>query len=139
MVMPWTHRTTEIEGRLAQILIDDRFKASAPVRELPRLAWFGVYCQRNPGTALWDPEESDRLDAVEDDLIRLCDQFGQGWAVYVLRIATRGIREYYVYIGGSVDFAQLRPGLQARHPDYRIEYEETKDPSWRRYSCCLPA
>ena len=74
------------------------------VLELPRLAWFGVYCQRAPGVGFWDPEETDSLDALERDLIRLCEQFGQGWAVYVLRIATSGIREYYVYMGGGVDF-----------------------------------
>ena len=135
--MPWTNRNVEIEGRLAQVFIDDRFKTSAPLEELPRLAWFGIYCQRAPGAGFWDPEETDSLDAVEDDLIRLCEQFGKGWAVYVLRIATRGMREYYVYMGNSVDFISVVPGLLAQHPDYRIEYEETRDPGWRRYTSCL--
>jgi len=139
VVMPWTHRTADIEGRPAQILVDDQFRDSAPVRELPRLAWFGVYCQRAPGVGFWDPEETDSLDALERDLIRLCEQFGQGWAVYVLRIATSGIREYYVYMGGGVDFTQVVPGLLAQHPDYRIDYEESTDPSWSRYTSCLPA
>lgn len=137
--MPWTHRIAEIEGRPAQILVDDRFKGSAPVRELPRLAWFGVYCQRDPGSAFWDPQESEALDGVEEELIRLCGQAGQGWAAYVLRIATQGLREYYIYVGESVDFARVLPGLRVQHPDYRIEYEETKDPSWQRYTSCLPA
>ena len=137
--MPWSHRTTKIEGRPAQVLIDDRFGTSAPVCELPRLAWLGVYCRRAPGAAFWDAAESDSLDAVEDDLIALCDRFGHGWAAYVLRIATPGIREYYVYIGDSVHFVQVLPGLLAKHADYRIEYEETKDPSWSRYTSCLAA
>jgi hypothetical protein len=90
--MPWTHRIAEIEGQAAQILIDDQFRASTPVLELPRLAWFGVYCQRAPGAGFWDPQETDKLDALEDDLMRLCKHFGQGWAVYVLRISTPGMR-----------------------------------------------
>lgn len=137
--MPWTHRIAEIEGRPAQILIDDQFRTHAPLHELPRLAWFGIHCRRAPGAAFWDPDETDSLDAVEDDLIRLCERFGQGWAVYPLRIATPGIREYYVYMGESVDFSDVAPSLKAQHPDYRIEYEETTDPSWRRYTSCLPA
>lgn len=137
--MPWTHRTTEIEGRPAQVLIDDRFRGTAPIRGLPRLAWFSVYCQQDPGAAFWSAEESDALDAVEDALIRLCGQAGRGWAAYVLRIATRGLREYYIYIGAGADFAQVLPGLLAQHPDYRIDYEETTDPSWTRYTSCLPA
>ncbi len=137
--MPWTHRIAQIEGRPAQILMDDRFKGSAPLRELPRLAWFGVHCQRAPGAAFWDPEEAGSLDAVENDLIRLCGEHGQGWAAYVLRIATPGVREYYVYMGESVDLTRVVPGVLAQHPDYRIEYEETTDPSWGRYTSCLPA
>ena len=137
--MPWTHRITEIEGRPAQILIDESFKSSAPVRELPRLAWFGVYCQRPPGPAFWDPDESEQLDALEDDLLSLCGQSGRDCSTYVLRIATPGIREYYIYIGNGVDFAQVLPCLLARHPAYRIEHDETEDPTWKRYSSCLPA
>src|SRR5215471_16642980 len=91
----WSHRLTQIDGQPAQILIDDRFRESAPLPELSRLAWFGVYTRNDPGAAFWDPDESAILDALEDDLIRLCDQFGGGYAVYVLRIATRGIRGYF--------------------------------------------
>ena len=90
------------------------------------------------GTKDWSSEKK-ALDAVEEDLVRLCGQAGHGWAVYVLRIATRGLREYYVYIGETVDFAQVLPGLRAQHPDYRIEYEEMEDASWRRYKRCLRA
>jgi hypothetical protein len=137
--MPWTTRNAEIEGRPSQILLDDQFKESAPVRELPRLARFGVYCQCAPGAAFWDPKETVSLDALEKDLIGLCEKFGEGWAVYVLRIATPGVREYYVYMGDNVDFAHVVPALLAQHPDYQIEYEETTDPSWRRYTSCIPA
>jgi hypothetical protein len=76
---------------------------------------------------------------VEDDLIALCDQSAQGWAAYVLRIAGSGVREYYVYIGDSVGFDRMLPVLLAKHPHYRIEYEETKDSSRSRYTSCLPA
>jgi hypothetical protein len=43
IVMPWTHYIADIDGRNALILVDDSFKAAVPLRELPRLAWFGVY------------------------------------------------------------------------------------------------
>jgi len=91
--MPWSHRTTEIDGRPAQVLIDDRFRSVAPTRELPRLAWFGVYCRDDPGGAFWHPDESANLDVVERDLIRFCEHFGRGWAVYVMRIDTLRARK----------------------------------------------
>ena len=135
--MTWSHRLTEFDGRPAQILIDDCFRSSAPVRELPRLAWFGVYGRLDPGCAFWDPDESAKLDAIEDDMLRLCEQFGRGWAVYVLRIDTRGVRENFLYFGGTGELAEVLPSLRAAHPEYRIEYEEFSDESWRRYKSCL--
>ena len=136
--MPWSNRTTQIDNRPAQVLIDDRFRTSAPIRELPRLAWFGVYCRQDPGGAFWHPDESATLDAIEQDLIRLCGEFGCGWAVYVMRVATRGIREYYVYLGDGAALAQALPGLRKAYPTYRIEFEETADAEWRRYRTFLP-
>jgi hypothetical protein len=136
--MPWSHRTTEIDGRPAQVLIDDRFRSAAPGSELPRLAWFGVYCRDDPGGAFWHPDESANLDAVEQDLIRLCEQFGRGWAVYVMRIDTPGIREYYLYNGPGASLANAVPGLLSIHPEYRIEYDETTDADWSRYKTFLP-
>lgn len=136
--MPWSHRTTEIESRPAGVLIDDRFRGSLPVRELPRLAWFGVYCRHDAGSRFWHPDETESLDTIECDLIRLCEQFSQGWAVYVMRIDTRGIREYYFYCGGSAALAQALLSLRTTHPDYRIEFEETADAEWSRYRTFLP-
>jgi hypothetical protein len=136
--MSWSQHTTQIEGRPAGVLIDERFRVLLPVRELPRLAWFGVHCRRDPGSAFWHPDETASLDAIEGDLIRLCGQFGRGWAVYVIRIDTRGIREYYFYCGGSAALVQALPRLQAAHPDYRIDFEETTDEEWRRYRTLLP-
>ena len=136
--MPWSHRITEIDSRPAQVLIDDRFRASLPVRELPRLGWFGVYCRHDPGSSYWHPDETESLDTIERDLIRLCEQYGRGWAVYVMRIDTRGIREYYFYCGGSAALAQALQDLRAAHPDYRLELEETTDAEWSRYQTFLP-
>lgn len=137
--MAWSSRITNVDGRLAQIFIDDRFRSSAPVRQLQRLAWFGVYTNSDPGGAFWHPDETVSLDAIEDDLIRLCEKFGRGWVVYVLRIATRGIIEHFLYFGDSANLSVVLPNLQSAHPAYRIEYEEFADPSWRRYISCLPS
>jgi hypothetical protein len=127
----------EINDRRAGVLIDDRFGTEAPVKDLPQLAWFGVYCQKEPGGGFWHPDETAGLDAIEGDFIRLCDEFGRGWAVYLMRIDTRGIREYYLYAGGDSELGQVLPKLQAAHPGYRIEFEESPDPEWEHYKDLL--
>jgi hypothetical protein len=137
--MAWSHRIVKLEQKTAQILIEEGFRDRVPIRELPRIAWFAVYCQSAPPTnSFWDPEESTPLDALETKLLQLCDQLGNGWAVYVLRIATCGIREYFVYFGGSANFDSVVPQLKRDFPNYRIKYETADDAAWNRYLSCLP-
>jgi uncharacterized protein DUF695 len=133
LFMPWMYRQLELNERPAGVLIDDRFCDSAPVKDLPCLVWFGVYCQKEADGGFWHPDETASLDAIEGDLIRLCDEFGRGWAVYLTRIDTHGIREYYLYAGGDSELGQVLPKLQAAHPEYRIEFEETPDAEWNHY------
>jgi hypothetical protein len=137
--MPWHHIETELDGRPAQLLLDDRFRDSAPVRELPGLAWFCVHCRNPPDIGYWDDAESETLEKIEDDLIELCSRFGKGWAVYVLRIATRGLREYFVYYGGDAELPSVASSLTRAHPSYCIDFETRPDSSWQRYTSMLSA
>jgi hypothetical protein len=135
--MAWQQFMTEIERRPAQILVDERFQTFAPVPELPRLAWLAVYCRKRPEIGFWDPIETAALDAIENDLIGLWDTFGRGWAVYVARIATRGLREYFLYFGAAAEPASALPSLRAAHPGYQMEFEEKNDAEWLRYRSLL--
>ncbi|MFN0018044.1 MAG: DUF695 domain-containing protein [Pirellulaceae bacterium] len=131
--MPWTHYQFEIHGRPVGVLLDTQF-ASQPQREqLPNVAWFGVFCRLPPSGAFWDPKEQEHLDAIESDLIGLCGSFGNGWAIYVRRVDTPGLREYYVYFGGIAELEKVLPGLKSLHADYRIEFESRPDPEWEQY------
>ncbi len=131
--MTWHYYTTTIEGRQAGVQLDDSFAASQPSGALPNLGWFGVHGRLVPGAAYWHPDETLELDAIEDDLIRLCDLVASGYAVYVRRLDTHGIREYYIYFGASVDLGVVLPRLQLLHSGYRLEYEAQPDPGWSHY------
>ena len=54
-----------------------------------------------------------------------------GWATPHIDKLRRGETVQFRPRGNS-----MMPGLLAQHPDYRIEYEETADPSWKRYTGC---
>jgi len=131
--MAWTHYELEIHGKSASALLDKRFATRAPKDQLPKVAWFGVYCRQPPGDAFWNLKEQPALDAIEHDLIRLCGTFGNGWAVYVRRLDTPGLREYYVYFGESAELEKVLPSTNALHPEYRIEFETRTDPQWTHY------
>jgi hypothetical protein len=77
------------------------------------------------------------LDAIEGDLIRLCGAFGKGWAIYVRRLETRGLREYYVYFGVNAELQKVVPSLRSIYAGYRIEFELRSDPHWSHYKSWL--
>jgi hypothetical protein len=128
--MAWKHYTCVISGKPAQVLIDQRFEKQAPVRELPLVSWFGIYCRQSPGNSFWNPNETTALDEIETDLLRVCEDFGHGWVVYLLRITTPGIREYYIYHSSAADIQKAFEALTAIHPTYKIEMDTIKDPEW---------
>ena len=135
--MTWRAKVLQIAGRLAHSMVDDRFKVAPPGLHMPHLAWFGVYCRIDPGTAFWNPLEQPKLDAIELELIALCDQFAGGQAAYLHRLDTRGLREYYVYCGHAAHLEEVLPRLRASHPDYRLEYDITVDADWAHYRTAL--
>jgi hypothetical protein len=132
--MSWKFFEIRNGEKKAQVLFDHRFSGEMPTDSLPHVGWFGVWCQEDPGGAYWSPHEADRLDALEADLIALAEQHGNGWAVYVRRYATPGVREYYFYFGDGADLSKVAVGLKSKHPSYRVEYETRPDPKWARYT-----
>src|SRR5262245_24950238 len=118
--MSWTYYKFEIQDKPAGALLDTQFSGGPPKDQLPNVAWFGVHCRLPAGAGFWDPKEESDLDALESDLIQLCSSFGNGWAVYVRRLDTPGLREYYVYFGGDAEMEKVTPSLNALHAGYRI-------------------
>jgi hypothetical protein len=135
--MPWAHYEFQAREKPASALLDTQFAEAAPSEKLPHIAWFGVYCKQPPGGSWWRPSEEPKLDAIEKDLITLCGSFGNGWAVYVRRLETPGLREYYVYFGGNAELHKVVPSLQALHGGYRLEFESRSDPEWSHYKSWL--
>jgi Family of unknown function (DUF695) len=137
--MTWQLFETHINGIPSQVLLDDRFSKETPTDDLPRLARLSVGSQQTPEGGDWPPEESSALDALENDLIAFADQFGYGWAVYVRRVDSPGLREYDFYFGGDADLSKVVPSLTELHPDYRIQWESTSDLGWQHYAAWLAA
>ncbi len=137
--MTWQLFDTEINGTSSLVLLDDSFSTNAPSDELPTLTRFAVFCQQPTEGTYWHPDEGAALDKVENDLLGASNHFGKGWVVYVRRVDSPGLREYFLYSGGDADLAQVAPALKERHPDYRIDFESTPDQDWKQYASWLAA
>lgn len=131
--MAWRFYNCNINNKSAQVLIDDRFYKKEPVNELPLLSWVGVYCRLLSGESFNDPKETEILDEIEDNLFRLCSDYGNGYAVYTHRIVTYGIREYYIYHGDKAELDRAFSAIRSLYPEYKIETETTLDDKWNEY------
>lgn len=129
----WGTYTCKINGKLAQVLIDLGYKNRAPLKELPLLLWVGVYCQMPSGQGFHNPNETSKLDEIEDNLIKFCGRYGNGWAAYTHRIGTTGIREYFIYHGEQAEPNKALENLVSLYPTYRIETETIQDIEWNEY------
>ncbi len=135
--MAWRFYEIRSGEKRMQVLLDNRFADEMPTAQLRDLAWFGVWCREDPGGAYWSPNEAPKLDELEEDLIALTEKHGNGWAVYLRRHATPGVREYYFYFGSGADLSKVAVLLRERHAGYRIEYETRPDPKWSSYTAWL--
>lgn len=52
----------EILGNQAQALLNDQFITDNPGKDLPNIAWFGVWCLKDTDEPYWNPEETDTLN-----------------------------------------------------------------------------
>jgi glyoxylase-like metal-dependent hydrolase (beta-lactamase superfamily II) len=132
--MAWDSYVANVDVRTAQVLLDRSFASAPPASQLPRLAWFGVWARLPAGGAFWDPAEAAALDDIEVALLDLAGQVARGWGVYVRRLATAGLREYYFYTGAHFDLASVAAELVERFPQYRVEHAHTADPDWAKYT-----
>jgi hypothetical protein len=138
--MTWRQLEIQLQDRLVHALIDDRFAQTVPIRELPCLNWFGVWFTKPaPQDAFVAPEEEQALLALERRLIEVAGKQAHGWAVYCLRLLSRGIAEYYLYSRDASTLAGVVAEMQQHCPEYRIEHETKDDPPWFEYSKYLRA
>jgi hypothetical protein len=130
----WTNYECEIKERPALVLVDKRFVGCEPTSALPKVFWLCVYTRLPPGGAYWNPDETNVLNKLEDDFIDLLSDNSRGHAAYVLRIATPGLREYYIYHSTAVNLASTHAALCKAYPDYKIVFNSFDDPTWREYN-----
>ena len=62
-----------------------------------------------------------------------------GWAVYCIRMLSRGIVEYYMYTRYASTLAGLDAEFKRDYPQYRIEHDTKIDAEWSEYSKYLAA
>jgi len=91
-----------------------------------------------PGGSIWDPDETESLERIGDDLLAAIQHWKPGWAVYPLKVSTPGIQEYYIYANDRSFQDEIIEEVRTKHPDYKVETDGKRDGNWERYVTFLP-
>lgn len=132
--MAWQLHELQRDGKPVQWMLEDRFRNDLPGDELPRLMTIRVGFAQTPADYFWHPDESAEIDQIEDDLLRLANQHGDGWVVFVQRRTESGFMDYFFYAGETARLDRVVADLAASHAKQRFTIEETADPAWSHYS-----
>lgn len=132
--MPWHRKEIRIANRRAELLIDSRFRDQAPISDLPEIFWIGVWCRLPVSRERFVPlEEEPTLLTLERKLIGIAGRKSNGWAVYLMRVLSHGLLEYYFYARDGSTLAGVADELKQSFPDYRLEQESKPDADWVEY------
>ena len=138
--MSWIQASLQLHDRAVHAILDARFSATAPVPELPCLNWIGLWMREAvPENSYVAETKHESFLALEREMIQLAAEISNGWAVYCIRLLSRGIAEYYFYTRDVDTLSRLLPLLKHQHPEYRIERECKTDPAWSEYKKYLKA
>jgi hypothetical protein len=132
--MAWHQNQIQLQDRLAHVLIDGRFTDAAPIAALPCINWFGVWCREVPSeNEFIAANEESAMATIERQLIEISGEKANGWAVYCIRLISRGFAEYFLYSKDPSTLKDVCTELHQFFPEYRIEHEAKLDASWSEY------
>ena len=138
--MTWMNGEVKLQDRNAYVSLDSRFEENVPFVELPCINWFGIWARSpTPLDAYFPEDEEKSYLALERRLIEIAGETSDGWAVYCMRVLSRGIAELYFYSKDSATLAKVLTALKAEFPNYRVEHEAKNDQSWSEYFKYLKA
>lgn len=132
--MTWQEASIKLNDRDVYAVLDAHFSDMAPIIELPCLNWLGLWPPKPVSSEANDSKKDDSwFLEVEPHILEIASTISDGWAVYVARLVTRGVTEYYFYTKDESTLASLVPELRKHFPQHRMEHERKSDQTWSEY------
>jgi uncharacterized protein (TIGR01619 family) len=127
----WKPYLSNVNGKLASILVNLGLRESVPMSSKQRLLWVWVYFKSPRPDGLSDSKEAPILYNIEDalapSLARECQAILSG------RITTEGRREFYFYGETNDGFANAVRNAMKSFEGYKFDMGEQEDSSWNQY------
>jgi hypothetical protein len=131
----WESYLCNVNDLIASVCVDLGLRHIAPIAGYPVLAWLFIRLQKpkedGPSRGLSADEEFDALCKYEDDLELTLAEHED--CLYVGRITTNGMRQFYFFITPEADFKAIVDDVLKKHQDYMYQIGQKDDAAWNQY------
>lgn len=131
MAENWKPYLSNVNGKLASILVDLGLREVVPIPSKPWLLWTWVYFHSPRADGLSDSKEAPTLYRIEDSLNVNVARASQ--AIPCGRITTEGRREFYFYGETKNGFRHAVEAAMTGFEGYRFDAGEQEDRLWEQY------
>ena len=130
----WNHYLANINDHISSVYLDLSAKKSTIKEHYPTLCWLFIKLKVEKEDGLSHDDEFDILceydDAVEDLIV-------DSDVIYVGRITTNGMRQFYFYSQGPKPFEAYIEKVINSAPKYQNQLGQKDDPNWSQYDTVL--
>ena len=127
----WESYLCKVNDSIASIFVDLGFQHIAPVASHSTLSWLFIRLQQPTDDGLSRDEEFDALCRYEEDVELAISRHDT--CLYVGRITTNGMRQFYFFITPDADFSAIIDEVLRKHRDYLYQVGQKPDASWGQY------
>jgi len=131
----WESFVCNVNDVIASVFVDLSLQHVAPIADYPVFAWLFIRLHQpkgdGPSKGLSEDSEFEALCKYEDDVTLAVSQHDD--CVYVGRITTSGMRQFYFFIAENTDFKSMIDEVLRKHQDYQFQVGQQPDTSWNQY------
>jgi uncharacterized protein (TIGR01619 family) len=127
----WEFYFSNVNDKLASIMVDLGLKTVAPLTDKPNVVWISIKMNNPREDGLSSQEESGILGYIEDALVdKITSKHN---SIYVGRLTSAGDRDLYFYFGDTTLYDKTISEVMVAYPKYQFDFGSKEDKEWGGY------
>jgi uncharacterized protein (TIGR01619 family) len=127
----WEFYFSNVDDKLASILVDLGLSKVAPMTDKPNVVWISIKMNDPREDGLSSQEESGTLSEIDDALVHKLTSTHN--SIYVGRLTSAGERDLYFYFGDTSLYDKAISEVMLAYPKYQFDFGSKEDKEWGGY------
>ena len=127
----WDYYFSNVDNKLSSLFLDLGLYKVAPLEDKSNFVWISIKMNSAGDDGLSSSGESELLGKIESKLVaKLQSKFH---STYVGRLTSNGYRDFYFYVGDTIQYGKALSEVMLVYPEYGFKYGSKTDESWSGY------